>query len=407
MDSTTKAFSTLVWNGMTIQARRSDGFVNATELCRAGGKRFRDWYKTATAQELIEELSEQLQCKTTIVPLLPPEIVEVNRGNSSGKCRGSWVHPDLAVHVAMWVCKKFAFQVSRWVREIMTTGSATAESKTHEQLLALQEENKKYKEENFQKTLLLKEKDEQLNRLHILHIDLLSYKKNILKQESIYIVSSENYARQGIYKVGRTAQSMANRSSQHNNTHVGGDKIKVLKEFKVSNSVTLERSIHAKLRGLVMHGEKEFLKIPFKLLSSIVQLMVDHDCEDSEAVNCIIDEVYRLRTLPFNSQVWMDGIPEHVFSQSPAKIKTKQGNLSPEEKKQIVLECIAIYLQRNADAAQSALVLWSALQRLLIEHLQISRKDFRSKDWREVAKEAAGEQLLRLAIRTPLLPIAA
>ncbi len=55
-----------------------------------------------------------------------------------------------------------------------------------------------------EKDFLLGEKDDQLNRLHNIQKELLTYKKRIAKGEIVYIVSSENYARQGIYKIGRT-----------------------------------------------------------------------------------------------------------------------------------------------------------------------------------------------------------
>jgi KilA-N domain len=35
---------------------------------------------------------------------------------------GTWLHPDLAIQLAQWCNTPFALQVSRWVREWMTTG---------------------------------------------------------------------------------------------------------------------------------------------------------------------------------------------------------------------------------------------------------------------------------------------
>ncbi len=68
----------------------------------------------------------------------------------------------------------------------------------------------------------LKEKDDQLNRLHNIQKELLSYKKRVVKEETVYIVSTANYARQGIFKIGRTKTKMQFRSSSHNTTHVQG-----------------------------------------------------------------------------------------------------------------------------------------------------------------------------------------
>lgn len=35
-----------------------------------------------------------------------------------GNHSGSWVHPDLAVHLTQWISPVFALQVARWVREL-------------------------------------------------------------------------------------------------------------------------------------------------------------------------------------------------------------------------------------------------------------------------------------------------
>ena len=45
--------------------------------------------------------------------------IDVNKG----KYGGSWIHPDLAVHLAMWISPTFGIQVSGWVRELALCGS--------------------------------------------------------------------------------------------------------------------------------------------------------------------------------------------------------------------------------------------------------------------------------------------
>ncbi len=44
---------TLNGNKINIEYRESDGFVNATQLCKAGGKKFNDWYRLDTTKQLI------------------------------------------------------------------------------------------------------------------------------------------------------------------------------------------------------------------------------------------------------------------------------------------------------------------------------------------------------------------
>jgi hypothetical protein len=42
---------------MIITSRPLDHYVNATQLCQAGGKKFNDWFRLDTTKELINELS--------------------------------------------------------------------------------------------------------------------------------------------------------------------------------------------------------------------------------------------------------------------------------------------------------------------------------------------------------------
>jgi hypothetical protein len=49
----------------------------------------------------------------------------IKRGKYDG---GTWGHPDIAIQFAQWLDKSFALQVSRWVREWMTTGRNPVQS---------------------------------------------------------------------------------------------------------------------------------------------------------------------------------------------------------------------------------------------------------------------------------------
>jgi hypothetical protein len=49
-----ESVNTLQLNDITIICRSSDGFINATELCRAGGKQFKDWMKLKSTKKLLD-----------------------------------------------------------------------------------------------------------------------------------------------------------------------------------------------------------------------------------------------------------------------------------------------------------------------------------------------------------------
>ena len=47
------------------------------------------------------------------------QLIDIKKGNSSKFEQGSWIHPDLGIHLAQWISPSFALQVSRWTRELM------------------------------------------------------------------------------------------------------------------------------------------------------------------------------------------------------------------------------------------------------------------------------------------------
>jgi hypothetical protein len=89
---------------------REDGFLNVTQLCRAGGKLFKDWTRLKSTIQLLKALADELDLPTHA-------LVDVKRGNSTKFTQGSWIHPLLAIHLAMWISQKFAVKVSQWVFE--------------------------------------------------------------------------------------------------------------------------------------------------------------------------------------------------------------------------------------------------------------------------------------------------
>lgn len=103
-------------NGILISSRPEDGFVNATEMCKAGGKRFYNWSRTEETKALITALESETH-------ICVSQLIDVKKGNTGKFSQGSWIHPDLAVQLAQWISPVFALQVSRWVRELAVTGS--------------------------------------------------------------------------------------------------------------------------------------------------------------------------------------------------------------------------------------------------------------------------------------------
>lgn len=109
--------------GSVINQRVSDGYINATAMCRSVGKQINDYARLKSTGEFLTELSAD-----TGIPV--SDLVQSFKGGSPQN-QGTWVHPDIAVNLAQWLSPKFAVQVSKWVREWMSGGSPSAELPAH------------------------------------------------------------------------------------------------------------------------------------------------------------------------------------------------------------------------------------------------------------------------------------
>ena len=84
---------TLKLNDVVVISRSEDNYINATQLCQAGGKQFNDWFRLNTTKLLlIEAVSE------TGIPV--SQLIDIKKGNSNEFQQGSWIHPDLAIQLA-------------------------------------------------------------------------------------------------------------------------------------------------------------------------------------------------------------------------------------------------------------------------------------------------------------------
>ena len=112
---TTNAIQTHEFNGFDISQRETDGYFNATAMCQANGKQWNDYWRLGSTSAYVAELSA-----FTGIPV--NDLVSSKQGQSVNG-GGTWVHPDIAIHLAQWCSPKFAVQVSKWVRELLTKGA--------------------------------------------------------------------------------------------------------------------------------------------------------------------------------------------------------------------------------------------------------------------------------------------
>lgn len=94
------------WRGTPISRRTSDGYVNATAMCKANGKLWANYFQTDRATTYMEALSE-----TIGIPMVSLYQSEAGRNG------GTWIHPQLAVDLARWVSAPFAVWMDGWFLE--------------------------------------------------------------------------------------------------------------------------------------------------------------------------------------------------------------------------------------------------------------------------------------------------
>ena len=100
------------WNGHPIQRRQMDGYVNATAMCRAGGRRWNHYQANERTQAYIQALAADAGIPATGNPGL---ICSIQGGRP--ELQGTWIHPRLAVDLARWIAPQFAVWMDGWFLE--------------------------------------------------------------------------------------------------------------------------------------------------------------------------------------------------------------------------------------------------------------------------------------------------
>lgn len=123
-------------NGVRVEQRNSDGFINGTAMCTAYDKDIVDWFRTTRTFNLFRSLAVDLGIKSNMVlhhdsdisrlsatkyAEIFPGLLHVKRGSPKNG-GGVWVHPDVSIDLASECNPLFGIQVARWVREWFATG---------------------------------------------------------------------------------------------------------------------------------------------------------------------------------------------------------------------------------------------------------------------------------------------
>jgi hypothetical protein len=98
------------WHGHLIGRREADGYVNATAMCKANGKKWNDYFRLERTEAYIAALKAVAGNPATG----DRGLIETVKGGSP-HLQGTWVHPRLAVDLARWISPAFAVWMDGWI----------------------------------------------------------------------------------------------------------------------------------------------------------------------------------------------------------------------------------------------------------------------------------------------------
>ena len=104
--------NTLVLNGLVIEVDPDTLMVNATQMCKAAGKRWNDYRENNKSNDYIFALESK-----TGIPVL--DLIKSNRG---GDHSGTMVHRLIAYDLASWLSGDVKLQFYMWNDELLLTG---------------------------------------------------------------------------------------------------------------------------------------------------------------------------------------------------------------------------------------------------------------------------------------------
>lgn len=95
-----------------VEQRASDGYISATAMCKVAGRKISHYFENESYKAFIQALSADAGIPAS-------DLVQAIKGGDP-TLQGTWVHPQVAIHLAQWLSPQFAVQVSKWVFEWMS-----------------------------------------------------------------------------------------------------------------------------------------------------------------------------------------------------------------------------------------------------------------------------------------------
>ena len=99
-------FAYAKYGGFKVIMMRDNGYINVSNLCKEGGKEFKQWMSLEYSNAFLDSFSTDLGIPSSNL------LIHINGSNTNVLTRGTYAHPDLVPHIASWVSSEFAIKVS-------------------------------------------------------------------------------------------------------------------------------------------------------------------------------------------------------------------------------------------------------------------------------------------------------
>jgi len=234
---------------------RKDGMINATELCKAGGKKFNHYHNLKQTQEFIKELEKSENIPESKLIIVKhggiSESVILNSLNS--KVQGTWIHRKVAYNLAQWISPYFAVQVSKILDELFTKGEVKLQRP-------------------IQKLLDLSEIDIEAEELE------MKYDWSLYTNKCVLYIA---YIGKSLVKIGYSDCRIHQREKKHTGCESQYEQFRMIKAFEVSGE-PIEKKIKELLNvyNVRFHNQSEIYKPP-NTLSNFIE-MVENLVRDND-----------------------------------------------------------------------------------------------------------------------------
>lgn len=184
----------------------------------------------------------------------------------------------------------------------------------------------KINQEMEQMRLQIEEQSRRLNHANIVNRELLDFKLMVSKSETVYVMSSKSYAKQGLWKIGRTKQKVTKRLSSANTSCPAGENIFVLKTIKTHSAVELEKRCHWILKNLRPTYTKEWFLATWTRMSKLLDIISENMDKEIDIVNELVKEVHSFENASKEENSlnkYIEGLDMSLFTKKP-KSKKKE-----------------------------------------------------------------------------------